>query len=80
MSWFDGLVISGLEGSVKPDRQIFDVLLRRYGLDPHRCVFIDDSARNIEAARELGMIALRYSSPGQLRTDLDDLGISTARH
>jgi 2-haloacid dehalogenase len=29
MSWFDGLVISGLEGSVKPDRQIFDVLLRR---------------------------------------------------
>ena len=79
MSWFDGLVISGLEGSAKPDRRIFDVLLQRYGLDPHRCVFIDDSARNIEAARELGMIALLYRSAGQLRTELEDLGISTAR-
>jgi 2-haloacid dehalogenase len=79
MSWFDGIVISGHEGIAKPDRQIFDVLLDRYGLDPHRCVFIDDSARNIEAARELGMTALLYTSAGQLRQELEDLGISAAR-
>jgi 2-haloacid dehalogenase len=79
MSWFDGLVISGHEGTAKPGRQIFDVLLDRFGLDPHRCVFIDDSARNIEAARELGMTALLYTSAGQLRQELEDLGISAVR-
>jgi 2-haloacid dehalogenase len=79
MSWFDGLVISGHEGTAKPGRQIFDVLLQRYGLDPHRCVFIDDSARNTETARELGMTALLYSSAGQLRAELGELGISTVQ-
>jgi 2-haloacid dehalogenase len=78
MSWFDGIVISGHEGSAKPDRQIFEVLLRRYGLDPHRCVFIDDAAPNVETARELGMTGLLYRSAGQLRADLEGLGISTA--
>jgi len=79
MSWFDGLVISGHEGTAKPGRQIFDVLLQRYGLDPQRCVFIDDSAPNIETARELGMTALLYSSAGQLRAELGELGISTVQ-
>lgn len=75
MSWFDGEVISGLEGVAKPDREIFEILLRRYRLDPHRSVFIDDSLLNVQAASELGMIALHYSSAGQLRADLAGLGI-----
>lgn len=78
MRWFDGQVISGLEGVAKPDRQIFGILMERYQLEPQRCVFIDDSPRNVEAARELGMIALLYRSAGQLRADLDDLGIARA--
>jgi 2-haloacid dehalogenase len=78
MSWFDGIVISGHEGSAKPDRRIFEILLQRYGLDPHRCVFIDDAAPNVETARELGMTGLLYRSAGQLRADLEDLGVSTA--
>ena len=74
MQWFDAHVISGLEGVAKPDRRIFEILLRRHGLQPQATVFIDDQARNVEAARELGLVALRFSSADQLRRDLQTLG------
>jgi 2-haloacid dehalogenase len=74
MRWFDAHVISGLEGVAKPDPQIFEILLQRHGLRPQRCVFIDDQARNVDAARDLGLVALHFSSASQLRHDLQALG------
>jgi 2-haloacid dehalogenase len=70
MNWFDGHVISGLEGVAKPDRKIFDLLLERYRLDPGRTVFIDDQARNVETAREVGLLAIQYTSADGLRSAL----------
>jgi 2-haloacid dehalogenase len=75
MQWFDGHVISGLEGVAKPDRRIFEILLHRHGLRPERCVFIDDQSRNVDAARDLGLAALHFSSVPQLRQDLQALGV-----
>jgi 2-haloacid dehalogenase len=76
MSWLDGCVISGIEGLAKPDRRIFQILLRRYRLDPAATAFIDDSPGNVEAARLLGMRALRYVSAGELRSQLRALGVT----
>jgi 2-haloacid dehalogenase len=75
MDWFDAHVISGFEGVAKPDPAIFRILLDRHGLRPDRSVFIDDQARNIAAARELGLIALHFSTPDRLRQDLHALGL-----
>jgi 2-haloacid dehalogenase len=76
MRWFDGCVISGQEAVAKPERKIFEILLERFGLDPRRTVFIDDTAPNIAAASELGLVSLRFESPGQLRRDLRGLGLA----
>ena len=76
MKWFDGHVISGLEGVVKPDRRIFEILLQRHGLEPQSTVFVDDQERNVAAARALGINALHYTSAQQLRQDLRALGIT----
>jgi 2-haloacid dehalogenase len=76
MGWFDAHVISGLEGVAKPDRRIFEILLHRHGLRPQATVFIDDQPRNIDAARNLGFLALHFSSAVQLRRDLQSLGIA----
>lgn len=54
-SLFDGEVVSCEEGTVKPERRIYEILLERYGLDPAETFFIDDRAANIAAARELGI-------------------------
>jgi 2-haloacid dehalogenase len=78
MTWFDGYVISGLEGVAKPDPRIFQLLLRRYQLEPAATVFIDDSPVNVEAARGLGLAAVRYTSAGELRQALRSLGLSVA--
>lgn len=76
MTWFDGQVISGLEGVAKPDRRIFEILLDRYGLAAESTVFVDDSPGNVQAARELGITALRFESATRLRHDLRALGLN----
>jgi 2-haloacid dehalogenase len=75
MRWFDACVISGLEGVAKPDRQIFDILVDRHGLDRGRTVFIDDSPGNVTAARAAGIEAIRFVSPEVLRRDLRGFGL-----
>jgi 2-haloacid dehalogenase len=76
MRWFEAHVISGIEGVAKPDRRIFEILLHRHRLRPQSTVFIDDQARNVTAARELGLQALTFSSAAQLRRDLGALGVA----
>lgn len=75
IEWFDGHVISGLEGLVKPDPRIFRRLLRRFDLQPSRTVFVDDRQVNVEAAAQLGIHAVRFDSPERLRADLEALGL-----
>jgi 2-haloacid dehalogenase len=50
LSWFDDIVVSGEERTAKPGREIYDLLVRRTGLDPATTVFIDDSSANVRAA------------------------------
>jgi 2-haloacid dehalogenase len=75
MDWFDDHVISGFEGVAKPDPRIFRILLDRHDLRPDSTVFIDDQPRNIAAARALGLKALQFTSPAQLRRDLREMGV-----
>ena len=52
---FDGLVMSGPLGIVKPSHAIYRYLLDTYGLDPATCVFVDDRAENIAGAERAGI-------------------------
>jgi 2-haloacid dehalogenase len=73
LRWFRGIVVSGHEKVIKPDRRIFELLLARYGLRPEALVFIDDNPRNAAAAGALGMHAIRFTSPPALRRELERL-------
>ncbi len=57
---FDGMVFSGVEGIIKPDRRIFELLLQRYGLKAEESVFVDDRRRNTDAAEECGFSVYRF--------------------
>ena len=52
---FDGRVCSFECGMIKPQPEIYELLITKYGLDPARSVFIDDTPVNIEAARAAGL-------------------------
>jgi 2-haloacid dehalogenase len=75
LSWFDGIVVSGFEGVIKPDPRIFNTLCQRYHVAPETAVFIDDVARNALAASAVGIHGIHFRSPGQLRNDLASLGM-----
>jgi 2-haloacid dehalogenase len=75
LGWFDGTVVSGFEGVAKPDPRIFELLLDRFGLTASSTVLIDDSPVNVEAARRVGIQAVQFRSPEQLRRWLADAGL-----
>lgn len=75
LRWFEGTVVSSEEGVIKPDERIFRVLLERYGLEPASTLMIDDSSRNIEAARAIGLRTVLFESPEALRVQLEDAGV-----
>jgi 2-haloacid dehalogenase len=75
LSWFDGIVVSGEEGVIKPDPRIFRILLERYGITPEEAVFIDDNPANAAAAAALGIHGIHFRSPGLLRGELDAIGL-----
>lgn len=79
LTWFDGLLISGDEGVVKPDPAIYELLLDRFGLSAHRTVFIDDRLENIEAARAAGLEGIHFRSADQLRRELVEHGVLESR-
>jgi 2-haloacid dehalogenase len=70
LSWFLGIVVSGVEGVIKPDPRIFRILCERYAVAPESAVFIDDVAKNAVAASALGIHGIHFRSPEQLRSEL----------
>ncbi len=71
---FIDIVVSGDEKLLKPDPAIFEVLLKRQKLSAQDCVFIDDSPKNVAAAKALGFHALHFTSPERFAEDLRALG------
>lgn len=70
LSWFDGIVVSGVEKDRKPFATFYHTLLRRYDLNPAECLFIDDNLRNVKAAEELGIRSIHFTGPESLRSQL----------
>jgi epoxide hydrolase-like predicted phosphatase len=60
---FDAVVISDQVGLRKPDPEIFSLAAARLGLSPSVCVFVDDVARYLAPAQQLGMGVIHATDP-----------------
>jgi len=65
-------------GARKPDPAFFERLLAAEAVPPDQVLFVDDRDRNVDAARELGMPAIRFTHAAQLRDDLGEAGLLDA--
>jgi 2-haloacid dehalogenase len=72
---FDEIVISGDVKVMKPEREIFEITLRKLGLRADECLFIDDSKSNVDGAAAMGFQVIHFQSPSQLEADLQQLGL-----
>ncbi len=67
---FEGVVVSGFEKLRKPNVAFYNILLERYNLSAHQCLFIDDNLRNIQAAQNLGFKTIHCPPGTNLRKQL----------
>lgn len=70
MESFDVSVFSAEVGMVKPDAIFYHWILERLKVQPAQAVFVDDFVENIEAAKMLGIHAIRFVSNEQALADL----------
>ena len=78
-SWlnrFDFVTFSGEVKLIKPDPAIYEHTLRGLGVTAAETLFLDDREINIQAARALGIAAIRVQSMAQLRSDLHAAGFA----
>ena len=75
--FFEAVTTPADAGAAKPDRQIFDVCLKRLGLGGHRAAYVgDDPADDHDGARQAGLHPIdvtRFSSLLELPAALDAL-------
>lgn len=72
---FDDMVISGAVGFVKPEPEIYQILLAKIGRPAQECLFIDDSLPNINQANKIGFATIHFQSPPQLEKELKQRGL-----
>jgi putative hydrolase of the HAD superfamily len=73
---FDVRILSYEAGILKPDPAVFLLTLQRAGASAEECVFIDDMAVNIEAARALGITSIQFEyDKTDLEAELRRLGL-----
>jgi 2-haloacid dehalogenase len=72
---FDYILVSGAVKLAKPDPAIFELMLNRINRTPQECLLVDDSPKNVEAARQMGFSAIHFTSPAQLELELKQSGI-----
>jgi 2-haloacid dehalogenase len=74
-SLFDGIVVSGEEKCIKPDKEIYHILIGRYEIRPEYSIFIDDSILNVDAANLLGFKGINFTNDQMLRKALRGFGL-----
>ena len=65
----DGFILSCDIKAIKPDRKMFEEILRKYELSPDNCIFLDDVKENTNMAESLGIKAYQVKQ----RSDVVDI-------
>lgn len=75
MDLVDGQVISYEVEQIKPDRAIFSALEEKYGICPQESVFLDDSMKNVKAAKSYGYHGIFFENHALAVKKLEGMGV-----
>jgi putative hydrolase of the HAD superfamily len=73
--YFRGVLVSAEVNLLKPEPAIYRRLLSDYGLEARRSVLVDDTPRNVDGARDVGMHAIHFIDAAQCERELLHLGL-----
>jgi putative hydrolase of the HAD superfamily len=69
----DFVISSARVGVAKPDADVYLKAAQRAGVPAGRCLFVDDTARNVAGAHAVGMMGLHYRNVDDLRSAVSAL-------
>ena len=75
LHWFEGILVSGEEKLIKPQQEIYDLMCKRFDINPSTAVFIDDSLKNIRGCEAYGIHGIHFKSGEDLRRELQLMGV-----
>ncbi len=75
LPYMDGGILSYQENVIKPEPEIYQMLIDRYELIPEQCVFMDDKPENCEGARKAGMHAIVFTTKEEAEKELFKIGV-----
>lgn len=75
LKYVDGSVISYEVKHTKPEPEIFEALINKYGINPGTAVFLDDLAYNLKGAESFGFYTIKVKNIDQMFEDLRKLGV-----
>ncbi|MGP8120046.1 MAG: HAD-IA family hydrolase [Xanthobacteraceae bacterium] len=71
MVLFDHVIESAKIGLRKPDPRIYAMMLQALGVEPQRCVYLDDLGVNLKPARDMGMTTIKVANGAQAISELE---------
>ena len=78
LKYFSAHLLSCELKMAKPDRRVFLRAIEAAGTSASRCFFVDDKEENVEAARDMGLLACRFRGSNELRAVFEKEGIGCA--
>lgn len=74
--YFDGRFVSAFYRMLKPQYEIYQAMLREFGLRAEECFFVDDSVANVESAYCVGLSGAVFDGDAErLRQALNRAGV-----
>lgn len=73
LQYMDGAIFSYQYQIIKPDVRIYEQLLKNYDLRAEECVFIDDKAENVEAAKAAGYQGIVFTDYETVKEQLEEI-------
>lgn len=75
LPFMDGGILSYQEKVIKPEPEIYRILIERYQLIPEQCVFMDDKLENCQGAKKAGMHTIIFTTKEEAERELLKLGV-----
>lgn len=76
MDFMEGGVLSFQARLTKPNPEMYKLFLEKFNLNAEECVFVDDTAENVEVAKTLGFKGIVYESYDETIKQLAELGVN----
>jgi|SRR3989344_3310880 len=69
---FNPVILSNEVGLIKPEKEIYELMLKKLNLSPKECIFIDDRPEHLKPAVSIGMKGILFENNNQLIKAIKD--------